>query len=303
MRFSSFVACVIAGLLSVGCATKPKPVSKFAVNPNIVSKSFIVDEQPSLTAYRELDIKPRVVTADDFFDPKKPEQVASLGSLRGSFSKSGRLSGRTIRVKNISDIQLHDKEVVLTFDDGPVPIKTPKILATLDQFGVKATFLMVGQMVKAHPALARSVEAKGHSIGSHTYSHKNLGQLGHQAAMDEIRKGERAILSAGLSVPTFFRFPYLADTNTLRRELGARGTVILDVDVDSKDYFKVSPTSVINHTMKRLHAKGRGIILMHDLHSRTASMLPQLLTRLRAEGYKVVTLKGGGGSNDLLALN
>ena len=126
------------------------------------------------------------------------------------------LAGRTLTVASLSDLKLRHKEVVLTFDDGPVPGRTEAILDTLDDRGVKATFLMVGQMADAYPKIAREVVARGHTVGSHTYRHPNLRNLAFEAAMAEIRKGEKAVRRATAREPDFFRFPYLSDTSALR---------------------------------------------------------------------------------------
>lgn len=211
------------------------------------------------------------------------------------------LAGRTLNVGSVSDIRLGPKEVVLTFDDGPMPGKTETILATLDRYGVKATFLMVGQMAKAHPALARKVAARGHSIGSHTWRHANLAGLGYDQAMTEILKGEDAVEKGSGTDAGFFRFPYLASTPKLRAALARRGTVVLDVSVDSKDYFKSAPETVVARTMGILRHRHGGVILMHDIHGRTAAALPGLLAQLKAEGYKVVNLRYKRSRMDMIA--
>lgn len=203
----------------------------------------------------------------------------------------GRLAGRTLHVNSIGDIRLASKEVILTFDDGPAGNNTKRILDALDRKGVKATFLMVGSMARNNPALAREVVRRGHSVGSHTYGHPNLARMSFDSAVKEIRRGEAAIRGAGIGDIPFFRFPYLADTGALRKHLAGRGIVVLDVDIDSKDYFKQSPQVIAERTMARVKARGRGIILMHDLHARTAAMVPDLLDRLEREGFKVVALK------------
>ncbi len=200
------------------------------------------------------------------------------------------LAGRDIMVSSLKDIALANKEVVLSFDDGPVPGKTESILATLDEFGVKATFLMVGEMAQAHPEIARKVVADGHSVGSHTFSHPNLRAMSFDRALAEVSKGAKAVAKATDTDASFFRFPYLADNHRLRDMISDRGMVIMDVQIDSKDYFKDSPAVVASRTVAALRHRGSGIILMHDIHRRTAAMLPALLTQLRAEGYKVVHL-------------
>jgi peptidoglycan/xylan/chitin deacetylase (PgdA/CDA1 family) len=201
------------------------------------------------------------------------------------------LAGRTMIVSSLRDIQLEDKEVILTFDDGPMPGKTDRILATLDQFGVKAAFMMVGEMAAAHPEVAKRVLAAGDAIGSHTYRHSDLDKMNFDAAVAEIEHGRTAVSRAVGTDVSFFRFPYLADSKRLRAAVSMRDMVIMDVDVDSKDYFSVKPAAVLRRTLDELRARGRGIILMHDIHQRTAAMLPTLLTRLENEGYKVVNLQ------------
>ncbi|MBX5195203.1 polysaccharide deacetylase family protein [Rhizobium sp. NZLR10] len=202
-----------------------------------------------------------------------------------------RLAGRTLEVSSLADLKLQDKEVILSFDDGPIPGRTDKVLAILDQFGVKGAFMMVGEMAEMHPALARKVADDGNTIGSHTYDHADLTSLDFDAAMAEVIKGELAVTKATGTDVSFFRFPYLAESHRLRAAIATRDMVVMDVDIDSKDYFAATPASVTQRTMDLLHSRGRGIILMHDIHKRTATMLPTLLSELEAEGYKVVTLK------------
>ena len=204
------------------------------------------------------------------------------------------LAGRTIPVARYSDIVLRDKEVVLTFDDGPMPGKTHKILEALSDHGVSATFLMVGQMAKAYPKIAQEVAEAGHTIGTHTYRHANLRTMSEASAMAEIRKGAMSVAEAlepiGRRPAPFFRFPYLADTQRLRHDLASEGIVAIDVDIDSKDYFRDAPATVRERTLRTLAKHGRGIILMHDIQARTAAMLPGFLADLEKRGYKVVRL-------------
>ena len=196
-----------------------------------------------------------------------------------------------LTVSALKDLKLEPKEVVLSFDDGPIPGRTDRVLATLDRFGVKGAFMMVGEMAALHPELARRVAMEGNTIGSHTYKHPNLNTLSFDQAIAEITRGEAAVTKATGTDVNFFRFPYLADSRKLRGAVAAREMIVMDVDVDTKDYFTSTPEQVADRAMNRLRQRGRGIILMHDIHKRTAAMLPALLARLEAEGYKVVTLK------------
>ena len=207
---------------------------------------------------------------------------------------SGNLGGRTLAVASTADIILRPGEVVLTFDDGPRPGKTNAVLAVLDDYGVKATFLMLGSAAQANPELAQQVAASGHTVGSHTYGHVDLTNLSRQAALDEIAKGERAVQLAlaggGQRLSPFFRFPYLSQTGFLRTSLMQSSMVVLDVDIDSKDYYKDSPAAIAERTLARLDMRGSGIILFHDIHQRTVDMLPLFLAQLEERGYSVVRL-------------
>ncbi|MEM1364921.1 MAG: polysaccharide deacetylase family protein, partial [Pseudomonadota bacterium] len=230
--------------------------------------------------------------------PKAPSRSNRKGS-----TEPEALRGRTLYASS-SRIPLRNKEVVLTFDDGPHPTHTPRILAALDKYGVKATFFMLGETAKRNSALARRVASRGHTVAHHTWGHPNLRKLGRSAAMAEVRKGRaavKAVVGPG-QTSRFFRFPYLADSQALRESVRGDGDIIIDVDVDSKDYFKTDGDTVRQRTMARLRKRGKGVILLHDIHGRTASMLPKLLADLKRDGYKVVTLRSSDSpSPDLIA--
>ncbi|MCR6673574.1 polysaccharide deacetylase family protein [Devosia ginsengisoli] len=259
---------VVAGAALAGCAKPPEPhmVAQQQANAApLITNSILPASQP-------------------ISQQPMPEQIFS----------SGNLGGRTLAVASTTDIILRPGEVILTFDDGPRPGKTTEILATLRDFGVKATFLMLGASAQAHPTLAQQVAASGHTVGSHTFDHVDLSTLDRQAALDEIAKGERAVRLAlaggGQVLSPFFRFPYLSQTGFLRTNLMQGSMVILDVDIDSKDYYKDTPETVVARTMARLDARGSGIILFHDIHQRTVQTLPLFLAQLQERGYSVVRL-------------
>ncbi|GLQ57600.1 oligosaccharide deacetylase [Devosia nitrariae] len=203
----------------------------------------------------------------------------------------GNLAGRTLTVGSADEITLLPGEVILTFDDGPRPGKTEAILDTLDAFGVGATFMMLGRAAERHPDLAQLVAARGHAIGTHTYDHANLADMSNAEATAEIAAGEAAVAEAlGHPPSPFFRFPYLAQTGFLRTSLVQSDIVVLDVDIDSKDYYGDTPAKVMERTLARIEARGRGIVLFHDIHARTVVMLPEFLGELERRGYQVVRL-------------
>ncbi|MCO6186509.1 polysaccharide deacetylase family protein [Rhizobium sp. L1K21] len=293
MRLRSLVYVLLAGLTVTGCATKHQKDSSatktaFAPVQETAAPEALQTEDTRSAGLEQISKKMTLMNAPWF----RPVGF----SLRGPDSEAnvqGGFSGRTLTVSAASQIQLKDKEIILTFDDGPIPGRTERVLDVLDRFHVKATFLMVGQMARNYSALASRVAAEGHTIGSHTYDHANLQTKGHDRAISDIVSGDAAVRKATGSTVGFFRFPYLADTPQLRRELAAAGIVVLDVDIDSKDYFASTPEAIAARTMAVVRAKRKGIILMHDIHTRTSAMLPALLSMLKSEGYSIVSLRYG----------
>ena len=191
---------------------------------------------------------------------------------------------------------LEPKEVVLTFDDGPMPPVTRAILDTLDRFCTKATFFSVGQMALAYPTTVRSIIERGHTIGSHTWSHPlNLKRLSLEKAIEEIEKGHAAVtLAAGQPVAPFFRFPGLSDSAPMLSHLQKRGIASFTVDAVSNDSYIGDPERLYQHVLKELEAQKGGIVLFHDIKPATARMLPKFLAELEARGYRVVHMKPKG---------
>jgi peptidoglycan/xylan/chitin deacetylase (PgdA/CDA1 family) len=186
---------------------------------------------------------------------------------------------------------LQPGEVVLTFDDGPHKALTPVILSALDQHCTKATFFMLGQRAMMYSDLVKEVLRHGHTIGTHTWSHANLKHQSADGAVAEIELGISGVQKAlGVPAAPFFRFPYLSDPHQTIAYLKTRNTAIFSIDVDSKDFRTRSPTVVMRNVMQQLKAKGRGIILFHDIQPSTAGALGALLTDLKASGYRVVHL-------------
>src|SRR6202165_859817 len=184
---------------------------------------------------------------------------------------------------------LQPGEVVLTFDDGPWPHNTQAVLAALAANCTKAIFFPIGEHTMWAPEILKQVDAAGHTIGSHTWSHKDLSKLPAQDAKDEIEKGVSAV-AWGLGHPAspFFRFPALRHPPEMVTYLGQRNIAIFSCDMDSFDFTMRKPEQVIRSVMSKLEKRGKGIILMHDFQHATAEALPELLNQLKANGYKIV---------------
>lgn len=189
---------------------------------------------------------------------------------------------------------LRDKEVVLTFDDGPWPANTPAVLKALADECTKGLFFPIGKHATYHPEILKQVAAAGHTIGAHTWSHAVLSRKGltEQAAKDEIEKGFSAVRWAlGAPPSPFFRFPALQHPPAMVTYLGERNVGIFSCDLDSFDFKASKPEKIVDTVMGKLDKLGKGIILMHDFQKHTAEALPTLLRRLKAGGYKVVQMK------------
>jgi peptidoglycan/xylan/chitin deacetylase (PgdA/CDA1 family) len=189
---------------------------------------------------------------------------------------------------------LKDKEVVLTFDDGPWPGNTERVLKALADQCTKAMFFSIGKHAGYHPEILKEVARAGHTIGSHTWSHKDLSQLSEEEAKAEIEKGIAAVSIAlgNKPVAPFFRFPALRHPPELVKYLGTRNIGIFSTDMDSFDFKMRRPEQVIKSVMSKLAKHGKGIILMHDFQHATSEAVPELFRQMKAAGYKVVQVVG-----------
>ena len=197
---------------------------------------------------------------------------------------------------------LQAKEVVLTFDDGPQKFSTEMVLAALAEQCTKAIFFSIGKMALGYPEIIREVAKAGHTIGSHTWSHLSMRKAKtFEEGRDEIERGasgvKRALGGSGLS--PFFRFPALEDTPETIKYLNDRNLAMWSTDIDSFD-FKPQPSEhIIKSVMAKLEKRGKGIILMHDIHKTTAKAVPGLLAELKAKGFKIVFVKAKGAMKTL----
>jgi peptidoglycan/xylan/chitin deacetylase (PgdA/CDA1 family) len=189
---------------------------------------------------------------------------------------------------------LRDKEVVLTFDDGPWPGNTPAVLRALADECLKATFFEIGKHATWHPEITKQVIEAGMTVGTHTWSHQDLARNPYakdiEQAKAEIEMGISAVHMAagGGKVAPFFRFPALQHPPQLMSYLAERNIGVFSTDIDSRDFKLHKPEEVIKSVMSQLEKHGKGIILVHDFKHHTAEALPELLRQLKAGGYKVV---------------
>jgi peptidoglycan/xylan/chitin deacetylase (PgdA/CDA1 family) len=191
-------------------------------------------------------------------------------------------------------LPLGDHEVVLTFDDGPWPPTTPRVLAALASECVRATFFLIGKPASEHPALVRRIAAEGHTIGHHTWLHRSLMQIPASETSDEIDRGiaadEMALRGVATMIPStpFFRFPGFETTSATLDLLQSRGIVVFGADLWASDWNPMTPKQELKLIIDRLNIARKGIILFHDPKAQTAAMLPAFLRYLRDNHFRVV---------------
>ncbi len=191
-------------------------------------------------------------------------------------------------------LPLRDHEVVLTFDDGPRPRTTARVLAALAHECVRATFFLIGKPASEHPELVRRIAAEGHTIGHHTWSHRSLMRIKPGEAAAEIDHGisavEMALHGVATTTPStpLFRFPGFESTPATLDLLQSRGIVVFGADFWASDWNRMTPKQELKLITDRLKAARKGIILFHDPKVQTAAMLPAFLRYLKDNDYHVV---------------
>ncbi len=184
---------------------------------------------------------------------------------------------------------LREREVVLTFDDGPLRRHTLMVLNALAAHCTQATFFMVGQMALSDPEMVRQVARAGHTIAIHTWSHRNLRASGAAVAQREVELGISAVQRAlGQPVAPFFRFPYLADSQAMLAHLSSRNIGVFSIDVDSRDFRTRNPKEMQRNVFSALGHKNKGILLFHDIQYSTAHGIRGVLDELASRGYRIV---------------
>jgi peptidoglycan/xylan/chitin deacetylase (PgdA/CDA1 family) len=187
-------------------------------------------------------------------------------------------------------LPLAPREVVLTFDDGPRPPYTNQVLKALADECLHATFFLLGRQARANPGMVRQVQAAGHTIATHTQNHP-MHRMSLPRARQEIETGIASVgnaLGSTRSVAPFFRFPGLYRTSAIESYLRSRGLMAWSIDIDSYDYRRTSGTYMLRRVLDNLEQRRGGILLMHDIQPKTATMLPTLLANLKKRGFRVV---------------
>jgi peptidoglycan-N-acetylglucosamine deacetylase len=186
-------------------------------------------------------------------------------------------------------------EVVLTFDDGPHPSRTRRVLDLLDRECVQATFFLLGTEADANPAMVREILTRGHSVGAHSWNHARLTETSIEEAVANIEQGASAIEAATGRPVLMFRFPYVDTSPALSEAVLQAGFLDVTVTVDGRDWLNIPPSASVQQILDRLNANGRkGIVLLHDPFRSSDQRTRLLIDALKAADYRVVALQPAG---------
>lgn len=189
-------------------------------------------------------------------------------------------------------LPLEDHEVVLTFDDGPLPPYTTRVLQTLAAQCVKATYFIIGQQAHEHPEIVREIHAAGHTIGTHSQNHPlRFERMPIDKVKAEVEDGIASVTAAlgdPSEVAPFFRIPGLLRAEGVETYLASKSLMTWSADFVADDWRHLSAGEVLHRALTRIEARGKGVLLLHDIQPATALMLPKLLRELKRRGYRIV---------------
>lgn len=208
--------------------------------------------------------------------PRNPD-----GNFSSNFSKDGGVS--------FSRVLVSGNYVAMTFDDGPHPQNTPRLLDMLRARNIKATFYVIGRSVDLYPNIVRRTVAEGHEIGNHTHTHRLLSKLSMDEVRSEISRCRDAVVRAAGVQPRTLRPPYGGMLQAQREVIfNEFGTPTILWSVDPLDWKRPGPSVVTSRILAG--ASAGGIILAHDLHSQTVDAMPATLDGLLRRGFRFVTV-------------
>jgi peptidoglycan-N-acetylglucosamine deacetylase len=197
-------------------------------------------------------------------------------------------------------LELNDKELILTFDDGPIAGSTTKVLDILAAQNVRATFFLIGRNAANNPDLVKRMTAEGHTIATHSQTHPmTLPDMNETSAKANMEAGfasvTKALGNSGTLSP-FFRYPGFGDSAALNSWLSSKNIGVFGTDIWASDWINMSPEAQLNLLMRRIRIARKGIVLLHDPRLQTANMLADFLHALKQEGYKIVHMVAGSGT-------
>lgn len=190
--------------------------------------------------------------------------------------------------ENIVEEPVEGKAIALTFDDGPHPTNTMRLLDILDEYGAKATFFILGENASKHPEVVAEIAARGHEVAAHSYSHPDLSSLSYEGVVDELTRASSAIMDASGVWPVCVRPPYGATNDTVSSAIADSGQVEVHWSMDTADWQSRDPVAILG--MVEEYAEDGDIVLMHDIHETTVDSIPSVIEYLRSQGFAFKTV-------------
>ena len=234
-----------------------------------------------------------------------PISMPQVGKRFVEFTDNGRISAVSYEVlPKASIVQLYGAvapgQVVLTFDDGPHPKHTPPALDLLKETQTPASFFVLGNSAVAEPDLVKRILAEGHEVGSHTYSHPNMGEISASRAKVEINSTQLLLNGITGKNMRLYREPYMRSGGPITSKevaslmpLEKAGYIIAGMDVVPRDWITQTADELADEIIRQVEVQGGGVVLLHDGggdQSQTVAALPRVISELREKGYTFTTL-------------
>jgi len=220
--------------------------------------------------------------------PGNPEAIGTSRTIVVDPAEHPRLGSMQYH----ESLPLEDHEIVITFDDGPLPPRSTQVLDILEHECVKATYFIIGKMARNFPEMVRRIRDAGHTIGTHSYSHPlTFHRMSLERAQFEINEGIASVTSAlgdGTGPAPFFRVPGLLRADGVEHYLVSRNLQVWSADFLADDWLRIGPAQVYSRALQRIEADHKGILLLHDIQTKTVEALPYLLRELKRRGYRIV---------------
>ncbi len=258
----------------------------------LLSTSFLLSTLPLLLAQSAVPQEPAPATApppEVVAPPQAAAPEAAVAALPPGPTPEANPKSVAATKVSYSSCSVEGQYLAMTFDDGPHPQHTPRLLDMLKQRGIKATFFVVGQNAAQYPEILKRIAAEGHELANHSYTHPILNPLGEGGIREQLDKTHQAVLGATGVTMKLLRPPYGALTENMRRwtyqSFGYR-TILWDVDPLD---WKVRDAARVQSEILG-HARAGSIVLAHDIHKSTVDAMPETLDALTAKGFKFVTV-------------
>ncbi len=280
----SGAAALAASLAVSGCASKAKK-KKNAEAARTSKHPYVAEVSKSKRGFG----KPRSGSYPGRNRNGSLPETAIAGA-GASGSASLRFHPRYAQSKSsYSSVNINRRCLAMTFDDGPHPKLTPRLLDILRQRKIRATFFVIGQNAKSYPGIMRRMAAEGHEVANHTWTHPYLTRMSDSAVRSQMQRTHATIVETTGKPPTLMRPPYGA-TNSRQKEWLLRefGYPTIMWSVDPKDWQRPGVSAVRNRLVAG--ARPGAILLAHDIHAPTIAAMPGTFDALLKRGYRFVTV-------------